>query len=42
MKVNQPSELFIEMMNEKASLIEANPLEFREKLLGLRRKGGED
>jgi hypothetical protein len=27
-------------MNEKASLIESNPLEFREKLLGMRRKGG--
>lgn len=40
MRGSQPSELFIEMMNEKASLIESNPLEFREKLLGIRRKGG--
>lgn len=40
MRGSQPSELFIEMMTEKASLIESNPLEFREKLLGIRRKGG--
>lgn len=34
-----PAELFMEMMTEKATMIETNPIEFREKLLGTRRKG---